>query len=749
MTKALKSWLGQRVLVVSPTPTHPQDHGNRKRVYQICRSLKDQGAYIHFAHYASEHDWRHGRPAAAERQMRETWDAYDLIAPSRVVHSPPAERDHTIDEWQDANVTAFVTWITHVQHFDVVIVNYTWLSFCLDAVPGNVFRILDTHDAFGNRRAMLAQMGIKTEFFHTTPEEEAKALGRTHLVWAIKDSERDYFARELGADNCLTMLHTEPESRVWHEQASNMLRVGVIGARNNVNKRNLEGFLHEALPLFSSYLADIKIVIAGGCAEDFANIDHPNIEIMGPVADVADFYRQIDVVIAPIAISTGLKIKVAEALACGAPLVALAHATEGYPLTDPRHLLPDFRAMAMELIKLAFDRSTLADLAEASHRACVAIEAEAAKTLAETRRQIIAREERHMLVVAPAAALDPRSLLHDHLWSLLNFFKRSNHFMLYLTGPNTPPHSAIFEHFGVHQRVFAQPQLVAALGDQAPANWTAIELGDLLENRAFERAYFMADARADLHNTTGNLIRAYVRLDAIEIAGGDGPALAEFLRPTVPCILMSCETRGLGNGLPQYGIAATAAVPFRQSDLFVSLPASLAHHAPLLILAAPTDPLLPALTRFATEIGAKTTLLDPTDPALAAALVNPKAQIADPRACLAGAKVAVDLGCDYALAGVLREALRRQGTPVITPLRGPDAATQMLSAPETSPATLQALLRIISLLLADGAASARQSETTRALAAAEGANGGWYWLWRDLTRNPDQDTGIEELLGTK
>jgi len=315
LTEILKSWLSLRILVVSPTPTHPQDHGNRKRIYQICRELQAQGAYIHFVHYAVEEEWRHRRPAGFERQMRAAWDGYDLIAPSRPPHAAAIGRDHTIDEWADPTLSSFVAWILAVDHFDAILVNYTWLSFCLDFVPPRVFKILDSNDAFGRRRAMLVKLGIAPEFFHTTEEEETKGLARADLVWAIKGQEKEYFAHQLGIKNCLTMLHAEPAEEIAREPPAPdaCLRAGVIGARNNLNRRCVEEFLAVALPLFEDCLADVKIVIAGGCTDDFAPFQHPKVEIAGRVAEVAEFYRQVDVVIAPIAVSTGLQTKIAAA----------------------------------------------------------------------------------------------------------------------------------------------------------------------------------------------------------------------------------------------------------------------------------------------------------------------------------------------------------------------------------------------------------------------------------------------------
>ena len=752
MTETPTLWRGIKLLVVSPTPTHPQDHGNRKRIFELCSELKRQGAFIHFAHYASEHDWRHARPLHAEQQMREVWDAYDLIAPSRGLHLAALAPDHGIDEWADPSLTAFVGWACRIHNYDAVIVNYTWLSFCLEAVPAQIFKILDTHDAFGRRRSLLNKLGVENEFFHTTPEEEAKALARADLVWAIKDDEREYFEQELGAKNCLTVLHAEPETRVWRNapRPDGFLRAGVIGARNNVNRRNLERFLQTALPLFSSYLADVKIAVAGGCADDFAGQTHPNIEVIGRVDQIEDFYGNVDVVIAPIASSTGLKIKVSEAFAAGAPLVALAHATEGYPTLEPSHLLPDFAAMAMELIKLAFDREPLEPLARQSHQVWAAIRHQVLVAIEQTRQQIIKRDKDRVCVVAPVAALDPRSVLYDHLFAALQFIRQSNPVSLFLTGPAAIPNDAIIEHFGRDLRIFADPAVIAALGPRAPGSWSAVALGDLFESRGFQRAYLMADCARSVGGRTGVLKRVYLRHDAVTIAGGDADALVQLLRPLVPVVLMSVDRRAIGRWDGMFGIAGSATVPFRQIALLdcFTIGETPPDAAPLLVLASPYDPLLPALQDYADRLGAAMSVLDPGDLELAVALLNPASSAGDPRAIIGGAKLAVDLGSAHPLAAVIGESLRRAGVPVITPLRGP-AAAAMQSSPDICPASLLRLLRVIALGLADGDYAAQLRIQTARQTKGEAANSGWYWFWKDLDADLNASPGsdLEGLFG--
>jgi glycosyltransferase involved in cell wall biosynthesis len=53
------------------------------------------------------------------------------------------------------------------------------------------------------------------------------------------------------------------------------------------------------------------------------------VEVTGAVADVAPFYRQADVVIAPVRAGGGTRIKIIEAAAHGVPIVSTRLAAEG------------------------------------------------------------------------------------------------------------------------------------------------------------------------------------------------------------------------------------------------------------------------------------------------------------------------------------------------------------------------------------------------------------------------------------
>jgi glycosyltransferase involved in cell wall biosynthesis len=729
-----RPWQGIEILVVSPTPTHPQDHGNRKRIFELCKELKGQGAKIHFVHYASEHDWRHDRPSRWESEMIAAWDTYQLVAPSRPLHEPAKGSDHRIDEWSDESLSAYIRWTCSVRAYDVVLVEYTWLSFCFDAVPEGLFRICDTHDVFGGRRLLLEQNGIAPEFFYTTPDEEKRGLGRADLIWAIKDSERTYFKSELAVKDCLTLLYSEPARGWWKGPPSRdgWLRVGIIGAKNNVNRCNLEAFIAAALPVFQTYMAPVKLVIAGGCSDDFSHLKHPNIEVLGRVPDVADFYRTMDVIAAPMQFSTGLKIKVSEALASGAPLIAHAHAMEGYPTNNPLHLLPDFKSIAWELVKLAFDPSRLPALAAASVITTQKIQALVIQTLEQTRQRFLGISENAMVVVAPLEALDKNSLLRDHLFSVINYLRFAGPIVLYLVGRPAKFDLHLLTNFGSTFVVYVAPKLAQDLGDALPETWRPLDLGIMLKNRGIRRGYFLASDEQIGTLWPGTLRRAYVRIDAVALSGASPTALVEMIKPITSVVVISASINGVADG----GVAATCQAPFRRKNGYSSFTHrrnAFGHWGGLLIVTDTDGLLVRMLQELAARMHVPVAVLNVSEASAVRELAEAGSG-ADPRVNVAGARLLVDLTTTSLVGAVIIEGARRAGIPIVRLARGASPIALQQLRHVARPITIGGLFKSVAAGLLEGA------ERNGLLAAAQseadnlGKNdAGWAWLWRDLT----------------
>lgn len=457
-----KNLNGSDILVLSPTPTYPLDYGNRKRIYATCQQLRERGAKIHFLHYPFE--WGTSIPSASMQKMAQQWDSFYLIPPTRELHQQAQGEDHTIDEWWDEAIGDYLKWLFSRRYFDALIVNYTYLSKAFEFAPKHVYRILDTHDKFTDRRNLLESQGISAEFFHTTQEQEAIALGRADLVWAIKEQEADFF-RTIANTPVLTMPFIEPQQWIKRNLTiadKDYLVIGLLGARNNVNITNTRRFIEEILPKFCQYLAPIKIKLAGSMCDDLGDLANlTGVEIIGRVKNINDFYSAIDAVVLPMTFSTGLKIKAVEALTKGLPIIAHKHGMEGIPTNHSHHLFESLDAMGEYLIDLAFERHLVKKLTQATHLTYLQMRSQVEEAMDATALPILTGRPLTVITINEQF-FDKSSAVHQHTVQTIYYLKHLTELVYYVDTPINSKAAKAFEWHNLIGKVVISPDAARA-----------------------------------------------------------------------------------------------------------------------------------------------------------------------------------------------------------------------------------------------------------------------------------------------
>jgi glycosyltransferase involved in cell wall biosynthesis len=353
----------RKALILSPTASHPQDYGNRNRVYQTTSFLKQQGYEIHFVLYPVEPDWRKGVPLSA-RAMRTEWESFTIVPTTRPVQPPAIAEYHLIDEWWDPSIEEYLKWLFDHEFFDIFVVNYAFLSKAFELAPKATAKILETHDRFSGRKELLASLGAPLEAFYTTEDQEMMALNRSDIVVAIKDAEARFY-QELTRRPVISVpfwpdrqLTETPQKAA---SASGVLRAGFVGALNVVNVANMRRFLDSFEQHCEAEPASVTVAVAGEVCSQLSATSR-EVRLLGRVDDLDAFYEMLDVVVAPLMFSTGLKIKVAEALSHGKAVVATANGFDGFAPTDPYHTLESIDDVTRALVCLSRDRDRLEQL---------------------------------------------------------------------------------------------------------------------------------------------------------------------------------------------------------------------------------------------------------------------------------------------------------------------------------------------------------------------------------------------------
>ena len=329
----------QVVLIVAPMPAFPTSAGNRRRLLSTCAFFHEAGYDIDFA-YVGHEDQIYRKfnvhPPTDFAAMIDRFRRVFFIELEKPIKLRTASLTFAIDDWAPDELRIFVRWYFSLYHqTNLLVCNYVFLSQCLLQVPDHVLTLIDTHDRFGGRSNYYRATRTEPNFFYTSDAEEKKGLDRADIVIAITESEQLHFETLIGR-SCELLLPDIPKVRQF-KHVTSISAIGFIGHGNDANLFSIGQFITDFCEKWQPGFPTLKI--AGEICKSIGTIDHSGVELMGYVNQLSEFYDEIDLVIAPIIMGTGLKMKVVEALAYGKPVIGTALAFEGLPVHSQLHRL--------------------------------------------------------------------------------------------------------------------------------------------------------------------------------------------------------------------------------------------------------------------------------------------------------------------------------------------------------------------------------------------------------------------------
>jgi len=193
------------------------------------------------------------------------------------------------------------------------------------AVPQGVLTLIDTHNVSSDLPTSAAATAISVD-------EERRRLAAFDRVIAIAEPDRQRFAGWLGAQRVLLVPHAVQTTALPLPQRDAARRVLFVGSQWAPNVVALRAFIDECWPALAP--TGLRLSVAGGAGLAARVADMPGVDVLGRLPDLRPAYADADIVINPVVLGSGLKIKSLEALAHGRPLVASPHALGGLPEPD-------------------------------------------------------------------------------------------------------------------------------------------------------------------------------------------------------------------------------------------------------------------------------------------------------------------------------------------------------------------------------------------------------------------------------
>jgi glycosyltransferase involved in cell wall biosynthesis len=206
---------------------------------------------------------------------------------------------------------------------DLCIVEYLRMAFLVDALPDRCVRIIDTHDLISRREESRAIARGTTPA--VTRRAEIAALSRFDFLIAIQRTEMAVLTNwgfRQRVVYCPVRVSHQPRSVAGPAKV-----FGFIGGDMEANLDGLQWFLQNVWPFFSRFPVSLKI--AGKVCEKLPPLPFSNVEVLGFVDSEDAFFESIDVLINPVHWGGGLKIKVAQAMGMGVPVLGTSEAAAG------------------------------------------------------------------------------------------------------------------------------------------------------------------------------------------------------------------------------------------------------------------------------------------------------------------------------------------------------------------------------------------------------------------------------------
>jgi sugar transferase (PEP-CTERM/EpsH1 system associated) len=333
---------------------HPIDKGGRIRTYQMLRALKrdhrityltlDNGkAAPDAAERATEycHELIRVPMREAERRSPQFWG--ELL--TNVVSSLP----YAVAKYRSPAMRREVERVVGAGDVDVLVCDFLFPS---QNVPDELGcrTVLFQH----NVEAMIWQRHVEvrtnsvarayfSEQWRRMRRFEAAECRRFNQVIAVSAGDAEALEREYGitgVGSVPTGVDTEyfrPAGRAAQEPRD----IVFTGAMDWMpNEDGIRWFAGEVLPLIQQRMPDVTLTVVGRnpppAIRSLAERDS-RVRVTGTVPDVRPYLERAAVVIVPLRVGGGTRLKIYEALAMERPLVSTTIGSEGLPLEDGIH----------------------------------------------------------------------------------------------------------------------------------------------------------------------------------------------------------------------------------------------------------------------------------------------------------------------------------------------------------------------------------------------------------------------------
>lgn len=240
-----------------------------------------------------------------------------------------------VEDHADPRHAALVRELCSVWQPQAVLVEYVHLAWATAHIPVGTLRVIDTHDVQHERQQRFHAEG-EVHGIDISATEEARWLSGFDVVVAIqrRDAQtlRNMLASYLGC-RVITAMHPLP-LQAPVQLPPGPLAVGFVGSNMAPNVRAARELLQEIWPRLLQHWPVAEpppsLMLVGSVCDALRLETLPaRAQLLGHVDNLRSVYAQLAVVVNPVRLGGGLKIKNIDALCCGKALLTTTVGAEG------------------------------------------------------------------------------------------------------------------------------------------------------------------------------------------------------------------------------------------------------------------------------------------------------------------------------------------------------------------------------------------------------------------------------------
>ncbi len=339
----------RRILVIARSLPAPADDGYRIRVRQLVRGLAARHEVVLVAHGDADN-----ARAAAIDELRA--DGIEAHAVSGLHHATTARRLGRLARGRSwftrssdhPELRSVVGRLGRERRFDIVELESS--EFADLPLPPRTPVVIDEHNIWSeltDRRRVVRDVPVRGLFDRLEAAQlsaiESRAWSASAGVAFCSDREVSIARRRVPAGTFVSIPNgvdvSAFESMAGRSEDPNRLVfVGLL--RYTPNADAVRWFSAEILPRIRARAPEVRLDVVGkGPTPEIAALAGPGVEIVGSVPDVRPAMSRASVVVVPLRVGSGTRIKILEALAMGKAVVTTSVGCEGLAVCDDEHVL--------------------------------------------------------------------------------------------------------------------------------------------------------------------------------------------------------------------------------------------------------------------------------------------------------------------------------------------------------------------------------------------------------------------------